>query len=419
MPSAMARVLRRLRLMTLTTAALMLLAACGGGAPAEDEATAPAQGTTQETDTQSAAEEPAAPELDAATLRATINNALREHVFLAATATGAALGGDTAGFDAAAAALGGNSEDIAALVGSVYGPELQETFLGLWNSHIDMVVRYTQGIAAGDTAAADAAVAELTTYSQTLADTFDQVTAGGLPASASQPLILDHVLTLKSVIDKQQAGDAAGAFTDLRTAMAHMDMIAKPLAGAIATQNGIPGSVEGTPADLQAGLNGLLQEHVLLAGTATGNALGGNTAGFEAAAGAIGANTDDLAAAVGSVYPDVQEAFRGLWASHIDMVVRYTQGIAANDTAASDAAVAELTEYVTTLANTFEQVTGLPASASSPLILQHVTTLKSAIDAQKAGDLTAAYTNLRAAANHMHEIANPLAATIVQQQGIS
>ncbi len=415
----MPRALSRLRLATLTTVALMLLAACGGGAPAEDEATAPDQGAAEQTETQSAAEEPAAPEIDAASLRAMLNNALREHVFLAATATGAALGGDTAGFDAAAAAVGGNSEDIAALVGSVYGPELQETFLGLWNSHIDMVVRYTQGIAADDTAAADAAVAELTTYSQTLADTFDQVTEGGLPASASQPLILDHVLTLKSVIDKQKAGDVAGSFTDLRTAMNHMDMIAKPLAGAIATQNGIPGSVEGTPADLQTGLNALLQEHVLLAGTATGNALGGNTAGFEAAAGAVGANTDDLAAAIGSIYPDVQEPFRGLWASHIDMVVRYTQGIAADDTAAADAAVAELTEYVNTLASTLEQVTSLPASASSPLILQHVTTLKSAIDAQKAGDLTAAYTNLRAAANHMHEIANPLAATIVQQQGLS
>ena len=233
----MPRALSRLRLATLTTVALMLLAACGGGAPAEDEATAPDQGAAEQTETQSAAEEPAAPEIDAASLRAMLNNALREHVFLAATATGAALGGDTAGFDAAAAAVGGNSEDIAALVGSVYGPELQETFLGLWNSHIDMVVRYTQGIAADDTAAADAAVAELTEYVNTLASTLEQVTS--LPASASSPLILQHVTTLKSAIDAQKAGDLTAAYTNLRAAANHMHEIANPLAATIVQQQGL------------------------------------------------------------------------------------------------------------------------------------------------------------------------------------
>jgi len=283
-----------------------------------------------------------------------------------------------------------------------------------------MVVRYTQGTAAGDQAAADAAVAELQTYSQTLADTFESVTEGGLPASASQPLILDHVLTLKSVIDKQKAGDQPGAFADLRVAMEHMDMIAKPLAGAIATQKGIPGAVDSQAADLQTGLNGLLQEHVLLAGAATSYALAGNTPAFEAATGAVSANTDALAAAVGSVYgPETGGVFKELWASHIPMVVDYTTGVATNDQAKIDDAVARLTAYTDTLANTLEQVTTLPASASKPLILSHVTTLETAIDAQKAGDATAAFANLREAAGHMHEIANPLAASIATQQGLS
>ncbi|MGH8712334.1 MAG: hypothetical protein ACREVA_13715, partial [Burkholderiales bacterium] len=340
---------------------------------------------------------------------------LSEHVFLAAMATQNALGGNTPGFEAAAAALGGNTEDLAGLVGSVY-PDVQAPFNELWASHITMFVDYTQGIAANDTAKADDAVQRLTTYSQTLADTFQQVT--GLPATASQPLILTHVTTLKTVVDKQKAGDFAGAYTDLRTAMGHMDTIAQPLANAIATQQGITGTIDSPAANLQVALNGLLQEHVFLAGAATGNALAGNTPAFEAAAAALGANTTALSTAVGSVYPDVQAAFNELWASHIVMVVDYTTGIAANDTAKANDAVTRLTNYVGTLADTLEQVTGLPASASRGLIQDHVLTLKAAIDAQKAGDLPAAYTNLREAGGHMQAIADPLTSAIVTQQNL-
>src|SRR5215510_2492836 len=56
----------------------------------------------------------------AADLRATLTSLLGEHVLLAASATGAALGGRQAQFEAAAAALDANSVDIAEAIGSVY-----------------------------------------------------------------------------------------------------------------------------------------------------------------------------------------------------------------------------------------------------------------------------------------------------------
>src|SRR5262245_21207287 len=83
----------------------------------------------------------------AAELRAGLNALFREHIFLAAAATGAALAGREAEFKAAAGALDGNSVDIAKAIGSVYGKDAGDAFLPLWRKHIGFVVDYTVGVA--------------------------------------------------------------------------------------------------------------------------------------------------------------------------------------------------------------------------------------------------------------------------------
>jgi hypothetical protein len=397
------------RFVTFTLAALMLLAACGGPPPAEEPA--PATGE--------AAPAPAE-RIDAAGLRVSLNNALREHVFLVARATGAALSGNTAGFEAAETAIQGNTEDLANLIGSLYGQGTQASFRKLWASHIDMVVDYTQGIAADDQAKADEAAERLTDYSQTLANTFQQMTEGKLPASASQPLILAYITALKTVIDNQKAGNLTAAYTNLRAAVQRSDTIAKPLASAIAMQKGIPGAIGSQATDLRVDLNSRLQEHVFLTSAATGNALDGNTAAFDAAAAAIGANTRDLSNIFGSIYDaDTGQSFRELWASHIGMFVDYTQGIATGNQAEADNAVARLTAFVNTLAATLERITTLPASVSGPLIQEHVLSMQGVIDAQKAKNFPSAFGQLRTAAAHMRRIADPLAAAIATQKNLT
>lgn len=409
----MPRLRRRLQLVSLALVALLVLAACGGGGGTEEE---PAeQGAQNEA-------LPAKGELTAAGLRTSLNNELREHVFLVAAATGAALQGNDQEFLAATTAEKEiSSVEIAGLVASVYGRQMRDTFLDLWNSHIDTVVAYTQALASGDELKAEQAAKELTGYAETLAGTFDRVTEGGLPADTSQPLILEHIITLKSVIDKQHASDYAGAYADLRTAMSHVDRFAKPLTAAIAEQKDIPGEVDSQAADLQVGLNGLLQEHVYLAGAATGAALQGQTEEFAAASAAeTEGNSVALADAIGALYGhQTREAFLGLWNSHIDMLVDYTQGIGADDQAKADAAVQDLIGYVDTLAVTLEQITGLPVNASTVLIEEHVTSLKGTVDLQKAGDLTGAYTQLHETANHMRDVADSLATQIAAQQSLS
>ncbi len=168
---------------------------------------------------------------------------------------------------------------------------------------------------------------------------------------------------------------------------------------------------------LRAGLTGLLSEHVYLAALATGSALRGDTKGFEAYAAALNgpsdSNTSDLVDAVTSAYgSDTGKAFDGLWRSngHIPAFVAYTQAIAANDKPKADQAVADLLAYAKTFGTTMNQVnSNLPAAAVEEGVKHHVTTLKTVVDAQKAGDQPTVYSSLREAYGHMGEFATTLA----------
>ena len=172
---------------------------------------------------------------NASDLRVALNSLLTEHVQLAASATGAALGGRDDEFAAAADALDTNSVDISKAIGSVYGKEAEDAFLPLWRKHIGFFVDYTQGVAAKDQAKADKAVADLTQYTQDFGAFLNSANPN-LPKDAVADLVTTHVLTLKDVVDAQAAGDHAKHYTALRGAYGHMSMIADPLAAAIVQQ---------------------------------------------------------------------------------------------------------------------------------------------------------------------------------------
>lgn len=174
---------------------------------------------------------------DAADLRAGLTQLLTEHVYLSALATGSALRGDDAGFEAYAAALNGpsdsNTADLTAAVTSVYGEEVGNAFDGLWRSddHIPAFVRYTQAVAAGDEQAKQAAVDDALAYAATFGETMNSVN-DNLPADVVTAGVETHVTTLKSVIDAQAAGDATATATSLREAAGHMGHLAYAIAEA-------------------------------------------------------------------------------------------------------------------------------------------------------------------------------------------
>ncbi|HET7416892.1 MAG TPA: hypothetical protein VFJ61_04610 [Solirubrobacterales bacterium] len=166
---------------------------------------------------------------------------------------------------------------------------------------------------------------------------------------------------------------------------------------------------------LRAGLTGLLQEHVYLAGITTGEALAGRD--FKPAAAALEANTQGLQDAVTSVYGQAGGAqFGDLWRKHIGFFVDYTTGRATKDQAKMAKAKADLDGYRADFGAFLESATkgGLPKQAVADELKPHVETLLAAIDAQAAKD-PAAVEKLRMAADHMPMTASILAGAIVKQ----
>jgi hypothetical protein len=354
----------------------------------------------------------------AAELRTGLNALLSEHVILAAAATGAALGGRGAEFQAATGALDANSMDLAKAIGSVYGADAEQAFLPLWRKHIGFAVNYTQGVATQDKVKQDKAVMELVRYTQDFG-AFLSSANPNLPKPVVADLVKAHVLTLKEVIDAQAAGNPVQAYKALRMAAGHMHMIADPLTGAIVKQFPVKfeGALNSSAASLQSMLNVTLREHVYLAAAATGAALGGRTAEFQAAAGALDANSIDLAKAIGTVYGDgAEQAFLPLWRKHIGFVVEYTVGIATKDKTKQSKAVADLVQYTQDFGAFLSSANpNLPKDVVADLVKTHLLTLKEVIDLQASGNAAQTYAALRQAADHMAMIANPLANAIAKQ----
>ena len=413
-------------------AALAMLSVLGaaGGDDSNDDAAAPKSEQNQPASTAQSGKSASAKGIDtgAATLRAGLTDLLSEHVYLAALATGSALRGDTAGFEQFAGALNGptnsNTADLVAAIGSAYGPDVQKAFDGLWRSekHIPQFVAYTQATAKGDKAGQDAAVTQLKAYAKEFGTTINSVN-DKLPADVVEGAIVQHATELIAVINAQKAGDQPAVYSALRTAYSHMAHTAEALAGGTVAKfpDKFDGAVDSKASGLRSGLNLLLREHVWLAGSATGAALGGRMPQFEAVAAALNgptnSNTADIVAAVGSVYgPEIQKAFDGLWRSekHIPQFVAYTQAAAKNDQAGKDAAVTQLKAYAKEFGTTLNSVNDkLPAAAVESAIVEHATTLLAVIDAQAAKDPAKAATALRSAVGHMSMTAQAIAGATV------
>jgi hypothetical protein len=169
----------------------------------------------------------------AADVHSLLTRALGEHVFAASSATGAALGGRNSEFaDLASAWLDKNSHDIANTIAAPLKKTPEQAY-EFWASHIKMFVAYTQATAKKDTAGQNKAVGDLLGY----ANSFGALVSGAipaLPAAAVEGLVKEHITSVKAVVDAQAAKDYTKAYTLLRSASKHMDMIGGALAQAIA-----------------------------------------------------------------------------------------------------------------------------------------------------------------------------------------
>ncbi len=176
----------------------------------------------------------------AADLRVLLNNLESEHVDLAAAATRQGFNtGDLTDpqFVAAAGALGQNTDDISAAIGSIYGEEAGARFKEIWASHIGFFVDYTVGAKTGDQAMMDEAVQNLNGYVEAIS-TFLSEANPNLPKDAVAQLVTEHVGLLKEAVDQHGAGDFAGSYdAQSRARVQITNQIADTLAGAIVKQN--------------------------------------------------------------------------------------------------------------------------------------------------------------------------------------
>ena len=344
----------------------------------------------------------------AAKTRVALDQLLGEHVVLAAAATGAALGGRTAEFNAAVKALDANSRDVAAAVAGPLKKTTDQAY-EFWNSHIGMFVAYTQATAKKDKAGQDKAVNDLVGYAKSFG-TLVNGAIPALPANAVEQLVTDHILSLKAAVDAQAAKDFKKAGSDLHAAYMHMDMIAKALAGSL----GLEGKADSPAADVHSALTSLLGEHVVAAAMATGAALGGRTKEFEAyASGILETNSRAIADAVAGPLKKTPEQAYEFWNSHIGMFVAYTQATAKKDKAGQAKAVNDLVGYATSFGTLVNgAIPSLPADAVEGLVKEHILTLKDAVDAQAKKDFDGAFTALRKAYSHMDMIGSALAEAV-------
>ena len=168
-------------------------------------------------------------------LRVGLNQRLTEHAYLAAAATGAALGGRSDDAKAATRALDANSVDLARAIGAVYGSDAGKSFLELWRQHIVFLIDYARATAHKNERMQDDAVQNLLGYSEDFA-AFLAAANPHLPEAAVAELLRSHVRGLTAVVDAQARGDHASAYPKLRDVGAHMQSIGDPLAAAIAKQ---------------------------------------------------------------------------------------------------------------------------------------------------------------------------------------
>ncbi|WP_088006959.1 copper amine oxidase [Indiicoccus explosivorum] len=171
----------------------------------------------------------------AADLRADLNYLLSEHAALAISAMQKGIDG-APDFEAAAAALTANTDDLSAAIGSVYGEEAAQQFKDIWSSHIGYFVDYVTATAAGDEAAKEAAIAALEEYKAEQAAFLEAATDGRLKAEDVEAALDMHVEELLTAFNSYTEKDYAAAYSAIREAYAHMFGVGTVLSSAIVDQ---------------------------------------------------------------------------------------------------------------------------------------------------------------------------------------
>jgi hypothetical protein len=160
---------------------------------------------------------------------------LADHVHLAASTTGSALGGRTGELAAAVRALDANGRDLAKALGIIYGSDAERRFILGWRQHIDLFVLYAKGFKMNDRSTRNKALEGLERYAVDLAE-FMSGANPHIPKESVADLVRAHARGVLAIIDAQGTRDHAKAYEALRAATLQSATIADPLGSAIIRQ---------------------------------------------------------------------------------------------------------------------------------------------------------------------------------------
>jgi sortase (surface protein transpeptidase) len=269
---------------------------------------------------------------------------LGQHHVLAADLMRGRLRNDEDFAQAATAAVGQNTDELAEVIAGVAGEDQATRFMTLWNEHVTSLFTYARGLATNDPAVRDEARTALDRFRADGAEFIAEATSGRLTREAVRTELGTHDDHLMQQADAYAAGDYARANELYREGYQHAYAL-----GSVLAANALPpdqAAELNTPAwKLRSEMTRLLGEHVGLAlGTLRAGAT--NAPDFPAMAESLNGNTADVTAAVSSLFGDpAATQFMDLWADHLDLLGGYAADVGAGKENRREVVQAELHDW--------------------------------------------------------------------------
>jgi hypothetical protein len=143
-------------------------------------------------------------------LRSQLGKLLAEHAVLVEDVNRAAVT-NTPDFSASAQMINGNTRDLAAAVGTLFGPAAGRDFQSLWAQHVEQLVAYAGATAAKDAGRQAQARARLNDFEGRMAAFLDTATGDRMSANNLAAALLDHDGMLLRHADAYAAKDYTSA----------------------------------------------------------------------------------------------------------------------------------------------------------------------------------------------------------------
>ena len=203
----------------------LVLGACGCTASSTSRAASnPAGSAAEPSPTQSMSmpmqqqpTSPLDPKKQTVELRTGLEELFGQDTFVGIRVVRSRLRGDPDFAQATVDALSRNSDDLATLIGRVYGSAPSKKFRQLWESQQEGLVAYARAVSQHDQAGKAAARRQLDAFPGQVAQYLHTLTAGGTTVPAVSSRLKTHVDDLIRFTDAYAAGDYATAYRIERT----------------------------------------------------------------------------------------------------------------------------------------------------------------------------------------------------------